>query len=79
MSRLGLGLGLGQPHRLGAGGIPPDPPIERRDILCENGDYLVQENGGHLVITFGTFDSLLTEAGDFLVQENGGKIVLAIY
>ena len=79
MSRLGLGLGLGQPHRLGAGGIPPDPPIERRDLLCENGDYLVQENGGHLVITFGTFDSLLTEAGDFLVQENGGKIVLAIY
>jgi hypothetical protein len=79
MSRLGLGLGLGQPHRLGAGGIPPDPPIERRDILCENGDYLVQEDGGHLVITFGTFDSLLTEAGDFLVQEDGGKLVLAIY
>jgi hypothetical protein len=79
MSRLGLGLGLGQPHRLGAGGIPPDPPIERRDILCENGDYLVQEDGGHLVITFGTFDSLLTQAGDFLVQEDGGKIVLAIY
>ena len=79
MSRLGLGLGLGHPHRLGAGGIPPDPPIERRDILCENGDYLVQEDGGHLVITFGTFDSLLTEAGDFLVQENGGKIVLSIY
>jgi len=79
MARLGLGLGLGQPHRLGAGGIPPDPPIERRDILCENGDYLVQEDGGHLVITFGTFDSLLTEAGDFLVQEDGGKIVLAIY
>jgi len=79
MSRLGLGLGLGQPHRLGAGGIPPDPPIERRDLLCENGDYLVQEDGGHLVITFGTFDSLLTEAGDFLVQEDGGKLVLAIY
>ena len=79
MSRLGLGLGLGQPHRLGAGGIPPDPPIERRDILCENGDYLVQEDGGHLVITFGTFDSLLTEADDFLVQEDGGKLVLAIY
>ncbi len=78
MARLGLGLGLGGHHRLGAGGIPPDPPIERRDILCENGDYLVQEDGGHLVITFGTFDSLLTEASDFLVQEDGGKLVLAI-
>ena len=79
MARLGLGLGLGSSQRIGAGGIPPDPPIERRDILCENGDYLVQEDGGHLVITFGTFDSLLTEAGDFLVQEDGGKLVLAIY
>ena len=78
MARLGLGLGLGSSHRIGAGGIPPDPPIERRDILCENGDYLVQEDGGHLVITFGTFDSLLTQAGDFLVQEDGGKLVLAI-
>lgn len=78
MARLGLGLGLGSSQRIGAGGIPPDPPIERRDILCENGDYLVQEDGGHLVITFGTFDSLLTQAGDFLVQEDGGKLVLAI-
>ena len=78
MARLGLGIGLGSSQRIGAGGIPPDPPIERRDILCENGDYLVQENGGHLVITFGTFDSLLTQAGDFLVQEDGGKLVLAI-
>ncbi len=79
MARLGLGLGLGSSQRIGAGGIPPDPPIERRDILCENGDYLVQEDGGRLVITFGTFDSLLTEAGDFLVQEDSGKLVLAIY
>ena len=79
MPRLGLGLGLDIVRRIKGGGIPPDPPIERRDLLCENGNYLVQENGGHLVITFGTFDSLLTEAGDFLVQENGGKIVLAIY
>jgi hypothetical protein len=78
MARLGLGLGLGSSQRIGAGGIPPDPPIERVDILCENGDYLVQEDGGHLVITFGTFDSLLTEASDFLVQEDGGKLVLAI-
>ena len=79
MARLGLGLGLGSSQRIGAGGIPPDPPIERVDILCENGDYLVQEDGGHLVITFGTFDSLLAETGDFLVQEDGGKLVLAIY
>jgi len=79
MARLGLGLGLGSYRRIGAGGVPPDPPIERRDILCESGDYLVQEDGGHLVITFGTFDSLLAESGEFLVQENLGKLVLAIY
>ena len=77
--RLGLGIGIGGHRRIGASGIPPDPPIERRDILCENGDYLVQEGGGRLVITFGTFDSLLAETGDFLVQEDGGKLVLAIY
>jgi hypothetical protein len=79
MARLGLGLGLGSYRRIGAGGVPPDPPIERRDILCENGAYLVQEDGGHLVITFGTFDSLLAESGEFLVQEDLGKLVLAIY
>jgi len=78
MPRLGLGLGLGSHQRIGAGGIPPDPPIARVVILCESGEYLVQENSGQLVITFGTFDSLLTEASGFLVQENGGKLVLAI-
>lgn len=82
MARLGLGLGLGGHHRLGAGGIPPDPPIERRVLLCESGEYLVQEDnvgGNQLVITFGTFDSLLAESGEFLVQEDLGKLVLAIY
>ena len=78
MARLGLGLGLGGHRRIGAGGIPPDPPIERVVILCESGEYLVQEDSGQLVITFGTFDSLLAETGDFLVQEDGGKLVLAI-
>ena len=82
MARLGLGLGLGSSQRIGAGGIPPDPPIERVVLICESGEYLVQEQnvgGNQLVITFGTFDSLLTESGDFLVQEDGGKLVLAIY
>ena len=82
MARLGLGLGLGSSQRIGAGGIPPDPPIERVVLICESGEYLVQEQnvgGNQLVITFGTFDSLLTETGDFLVQEDGGKLVLAIY
>jgi hypothetical protein len=81
MARLGLGLGLGGHHRLGAGGIPPDPPIERVVLLCESGEYLVQEQnvgGNQLVITFGTFDSLLTENSEFLVQEDLGKLVLAI-
>jgi len=79
MARLGLGLGLGSYRRIGAGGMPPDPPIERRVLLCESGEYLVQEDSGQLVITFGTFDSLLAESGEFLVQENLGKLVLAIY
>jgi len=82
MPRLGLGLGLGSRQRIGAGGIPPDPPIERVVILCESGEYLVQEQnvgGNQLVITFGTFDSLLAESGEFLVQEDLGKLVLAIY
>jgi len=79
MARLGLGLGLGSYRRIGAGGVPPDPPIERRVLLCESGEYLVQEDSGQLVITFGTFDSLLAESGEFLVQENLGKLVLAIY
>ena len=73
---------MGSSQRIGAGGIPPDPPIERVVLLCESGEYLVQEQnvgGNQLVITFGTFDSLLTQAGDFLVQEDGGKLVLAIY
>jgi hypothetical protein len=48
-------------------------------LLCESGEYLVQEDSGQLVITFGTFDSLLAESGEFLVQEDLGKLVLAIY
>ena len=82
MPRLGLGLGLDIVRRIKGGGIPPDPPIERVVLLCESGEYLVQEQnvgGNQLVITFGTFDSLLAETGEFLVQEDLGKLVLAIY
>jgi len=80
MSRLGLGLGLDIVHRIKGGGIPPDPPIARRDLLQENGDFILQEDGvSKIVITFGTFDSLLTESGNFLVQENSGKLIIAIY
>ncbi len=63
-------------------GAEPEPPIMRRDILCENGDYLVQEEnigGNRLVYSFGTFDSLLTEGADFLTQEDSGKLILTVY
>jgi hypothetical protein len=80
MPRLGLGLGLDIVRRIKGGGIPPDPPIARRDLLQENGDFILQEDGvSKIVITFGTFDSLLTESGNFLVQEDSGKLIIAIY
>jgi len=78
--RLGLGLGLGIDQFISGAGGGADLPIMRRDLLREDEGFLLLEDGtSKIVITFGTFDSLLTEAGDFLVQEDGGKLVLAIY
>jgi len=77
---ISLGLAIDRTRPLN--GVMPEPPIERRDILCENGDYLVQEEnigGNRLVFSFGTFDSLLTEGADFLTQEDSGKLILTVY
>jgi hypothetical protein len=59
----------------------PDPPIMRRDVLQEDETFLLQEDGiSKLVISFGTFDSIVLEDGiTFLVQEDTGKLILAIY
>ena len=74
--RLGLGLGLGVEQALGrAGGA--DLPIIRRDLLREDEGFLWLEDGtSKIVITFGTFDSLLLESGDFLLREDTGKLII---
>jgi hypothetical protein len=62
-------------------GIMPEPPIMRRDVLQEDGTFLLQEDGvSKLVISFGTFDSIVLEDGtSFLLQEDLGKFILTVY
>jgi hypothetical protein len=56
-----------------AGGT--DAPVLRRDVLQEDDFFVLQEDGsGKLVITFGTFDSLLREDAGFLFREDDGKL-----
>lgn len=56
-----------------AGGT--DAPLLRRDVLQEDNFFVLQEDGsGKLVITFGTFDSLLREDAGFLFREDDGKL-----
>jgi len=61
--------------------IMPEPPIMRRDVLQEDETFLLQEDGvSKLVISFGTFDSIVLEDGtSFLLQENLGKFILTVY
>jgi hypothetical protein len=62
----------------GGGNVTPgDLPILRRDLLREDEDFILLENGtDKIVITFGTFDSLDLENGDFLLQEDSGKLII---
>ena len=62
-------------------GIMPEPPIMRRDVLQEDETFLLQEDGvSKLVISFGTFDSIVLEDGvSFLLQEDLGKFILTVY
>jgi hypothetical protein len=62
-------------------GIMPEPPIMRRDVLQEDETFLLQEDGtSKLVISYGTFDSIVLEDGStFLTQEDLGKLILTVY
>jgi hypothetical protein len=52
-----------------------DAPVLRRDVLREDDGFVLQEDGSSkLVITFGTFDSLLREDAGFLQQEDTFKL-----
>jgi len=75
--RLGLGLGLGVEQALGKAGGGADLPIIRRDLLQENDFFVFLEDGtSKIVITFGTFDSLLLEDASFLLREDTGKLII---
>lgn len=62
----------------GASVTPGDLPILRRDLLQEDEFFILLENGtDKIVITFGTFDSLLLEDNTtFLSREDTGKLII---
>lgn len=75
--RLGLGLGLGVDQPISSNGGGADLPIMRRNLLREDEGFLLLEDGvSKIVITFGTFDSILCENSNFLVQEDNGKLII---
>jgi len=70
---ISLGTALNRLFPGQAGGT--DAPVLRRDVLQEDEFFVLQEDGsGKLVITFGTFDSLLREDAGFLFREDDGKL-----
>lgn len=79
MPRLGLGLGLAREGRAGGGG-GSDYPIARRDLLREDEDFILLENGtDKIVITLGTYDVMLLEDASKILQENSDKFILTVY
>ena len=62
----------------GGGNVTPgDLPILRRDLLQEDDFFVLLEDGtSKIVITFGTFDSVLLEDASFLLQEDSGKLII---
>jgi hypothetical protein len=61
----------------GGGNVTPgDLPILRRDLLQEDDFFVLLEDGNKIVITFGTFDSVLLEDASFLLQEDSGKLII---
>ena len=62
----------------GGGSVTPgDLPILRRDLLQEDNFFVLLEDGtSKVVITFGTFDSVLLEDASFLLQEDSGKLII---
>jgi len=70
---ISLGIALNRLFSGQAGGT--DAPVLRRDVLQEDEFFVLQEDGtGKIVITFGTFDSLLREDAGFLFREDDGKL-----
>jgi len=70
---ISLGISLNRLFAGQAGGT--DAPVLRRDVLQEDDFFVLQEDGsGKIVITFGTFDSLLREDAGFLFREDDGKL-----
>lgn len=71
--RLGTAIGTNRLFPGETGGT--DLPVLRRDLLQEDEFFILQEDGtGKIVITFGTFDSLLLEDAGFLFREDDGKL-----
>jgi hypothetical protein len=72
---ISLGIALNRLFAGQSGGT--DAPVLRRDVLQEDEFFVLQEDGtGKLVITFGTFDSLLREDAGFLQQEDLFKLAI---
>lgn len=71
-----LALGLRQSSVGGSNVTPPEYPILRRDLLQEDGYYILLEDGYKLVITYGTFYSLLLEDSKFILKEDSGKLII---
>jgi len=76
---IAIGTSINRMRPLNA--VMPEPPIMRRDVLQEDGTFLLQEDGtSKLVISYGTFDSIVLEDGStFLTQEDLGKLILTVY
>ena len=76
---IAIGTSINRTRPLNA--VMPEPPIMRRDVLQEDETFLLQEDGtSKLVISYGTFDSIVLEDGStFLTQEDLGKLILTVY
>jgi hypothetical protein len=74
MTTLALGLRLSSVG--GSNVTPGDLPILRRDLRQEDDFIVLLEDGDKIVITFGTFDSLLLEDASFLLREDSGKLII---
>lgn len=74
MTTLALGLRLSSVG--GSNVTPPDLPILRRDLRQEDDFIVLLEDGTKIVITFGTFDSILLEDASFLLREDSGKLII---
>jgi len=74
MTTLALGLRLSSVG--GSNVTPGDLPILRRDLRQEDDFIVLLENGDKIVITFGTFDSILLEDASFLLREDSGKLII---